>query len=142
MATPQMRQISSGTASCPLFLTNFSICAGTLTFVAFIYEDNPPSPFPGRTAPEQRSIFTFHKKNCWFVLFFFPSLSKLGFTLLCAAQHRFLRLTLLLERETWNRLHTHTHTYVCTQNTGKVASRWRRRCVCLRLTAARVQWQS
>jgi len=104
MATPQMRPISSGTASCPLFLTNFGICAGTLIFVALIHQDNSFS-LPGRTAPEQRSTFTLHKR----LVGFFPPLSKLSFRLLCVGQQRFLQLTLQQEREMWNRLHTCAH---------------------------------
>lgn len=136
MATPQMRQISSGTASCPLFLTNFSICAGTLTYVSLIHQDNPPSRSLEELPQSKEASSPFTKK----LLGFFPPLSKLSFKLFWAAQHRFLQLTLLLEREMWNRLRTHTH--MCTQNTGKVASCWRRRCISLWLTATRVQWQS
>lgn len=38
-----------------------------------------------------------------------PNISKVSFKLLCAAQHMFLQLTLLLEREMWNQLHTRVH---------------------------------
>lgn len=83
MATSQTRQISSGIASCPLFLTNFSTCAWTLTFEAFIHQYKPPSPSLGRIAPKQRSVFILHGKKIKKKLFF--QLSNLSSKLLCAA---------------------------------------------------------
>lgn len=134
MATPQMRQVSSGTASCPHFLTNFGIRAGTLTFVAFI---QPTFSLPGRMAPEQRSIFTFHKKNGGF---FSPPFKTQFQIILCSSAQVSPANFSVRERVKCGTGYTHTHT--CTQNPGKVALHWRRHCICRWLRATRVQWQS
>lgn len=136
MATSQMRQISSGTASCPLFLTNFGTCAGTLTFVVFIHQYKPPSPSLAEL-PQKRGIFIFHRKKNKEKLFF--QLSNLGLKLLCAAT---------LSTDFSSKMHskrnveaaTHMYTYVHTQIQAEPCGR-RRWCICLWLAAMRVQWQ-
>lgn len=119
MATSQMRQISSGTASCPLFLTNFGTCAGTLTFVAFIHQYKPPSPSLAEL-PQKRGIFIFHRKKNKEKLFF--PLSNLGLKLLCAATFStdFFPAK-CIAREMWKQLHTCTHTCTHKHRQSRVA---------------------
>lgn len=135
MATPQMRQISSGKASCPLFLTNLGICAGTLTFASFIHQDNPPSPSLEELPQSREASSPFTKKIVFPPRFPLKTQFQIA---LCSSAHVSPANSTARERN----VEPATHTHVCTQNTGKVASCWRRHFICLWLTATRVQWQS
>lgn len=134
MATPQMRQISSGTATCPLFLRHLCWDTGIRGFPS---PGRKPSPSWKNRAKAKKHLHLlqkYHKVHPPHP----PFKAQFPIALCSSAQvspglpHG--------AREKRGTGSTHVHT--CAQNTGKAASCWRRCWLCLWHTATRVQWQS
>lgn len=80
--------------------------AGTLTFVAFIHQDSPPS-FSLEEWPQNKEAPSTSTKKSQTAFFFSPFQNSVPN---CSVQlSTFLQLTLLQERKMWNWLHTCTH---------------------------------